>query len=156
MAPLDHQGGLRIKTLRHTPTLEPFNPPDTMNQFQMPKRRLSTLAVVFSVVLLGACASKGVDPVVELTTARASISQAESAGALQLAPVEMLAARDKLSKAQAAARDERYAESRRLAEAAAADADVAERKSRAVKSARAAEELSRANAALEQEAMRKR
>ena len=126
-----------------------------MNQFQTPKRSLAAIAVVFSVLLLGACASKGVNPVVELTTAQASISQAESAGALQLAPVEMLAARDKLSKAQAAARDERFTESRRLAQEAAVDADVAERKSRAAKAARTAEELSRANAALEQEAMRK-
>ncbi len=127
-----------------------------MNQFHTSKRALSALSVVFSVLLLGACASKGTSPVAELTTAQASISQAESVGALQLAPVEMLAARDKLSKAQAAARDERFTESRRLAEEAAADADVAERKSRAAKSARAAEELRRANAALEQEALRKR
>lgn len=120
------------------------------------KRRLSALAVLSSALLVGACASKGVNPVAELTTARASISQAESAGAVQLAPVELLSARDKLSKADAAARDERFGESRHLAEQAAVDAEVAERKSRAVKAARTAEELARSNAALEQEAMRTR
>ena len=127
-----------------------------MNQTHTPKRRLPALAVLATVLLLGACATKGVSPVAELATARSSISQAESAGALQLAPVEMLAARTKMSKADAAARDERFAESKRLAVEAAVDADVAERKSRAVKAARAADELNRANTALEQEAMRKR
>lgn len=126
-----------------------------MNPFHTPTRRLSALAVVASALLLGACASKGVNPVAELATAQASISQAESAGALQLAPVEMLAARDKMNKAAAAAREERFTESRYLAEEAAADADVAERKARAVKSSRAAEELNRANTALQQEATRK-
>lgn len=127
----------------------------TMTHFNSPKRRLSALALVASVMLLGACASKGENPVGQLATARASITQAESAGAVQLAPVELLAARGKMSKAEAASRDERYTEARRMAEEAAVDADVAERKARAVKSARAAEELNRANSALQQEATRK-
>lgn len=127
-----------------------------MNTSTSPHRRLSALAVLVTALLLGACASKGINPVAELTTARSSISQAESAGALQLAPVEMLSARTKMGQADAAARDERFSEARRLAEEAAVDADLAERKSRAAKAARAADELNRANAALEQEAMRKR
>ena len=122
----------------------------------IPTRRLSSIAVLATVLFLGACATKGVSPVAELATARSSIAQAESAGALQLAPVELLAARTKMSQADAAARDERFAESKRLAQEAAVDADVAERKSRAVKATRAADELNRANTALEQETMRKR
>lgn len=128
----------------------------TMNLFHTQHHRLSAVAVLATVLFLGACASKGVSPVAELATARASVSQAESAGALQLAPVELLAARTKLTQADSAARDERFAESKRLAEEAAVDADVAERKSRAIKATRAADELTRANTALEQEAMRKR
>ena len=126
-----------------------------MNTPRIKTPRLAAIIVAASVTLLGACASKGINPVAELTTARASISQAESAGALQLAPVEMLAARGKLSKAEAAAREERFTESRRMAEEATADAELAERKARAVKSARTVEELNRANAALEKETMRK-
>lgn len=126
-----------------------------MNTSRIKTTRFAALMLAASLTLLGACASKGINPVAELTTARASISQAESAGALQLAPVEMLAARSKLSKAEAAAREERFIESRRMAEEATADAEVAERTARAVKSARAAEELNRANAALEKETMRK-
>lgn len=140
--------------LAHLPTS--LTLPNAMKPTTASTRRLSALAVLATALLLGACASKGVSPVAELTTARSSISQAESAGALQLAPVEMLSARTKMSQADAAERDERYAESKRLAEQAAVDADVAERKSRAAKAARTAEELNRANTALEQEATRKR
>jgi hypothetical protein len=118
-------------------------------------RRVGALTVFAIVALLGACASKGVAPVAELSTARASVAQAESAGALQLAPVELLAARDKLGKAESAARDERFTDSRRFAEQASADAEVAERKARAAKSVRAVEELKNANVALEKEATRK-
>jgi phage repressor protein C with HTH and peptisase S24 domain len=74
---------------------------------------------------------------------------------LQLAPVEMLAARDKMSQAEAAVREERFVDSRRLAERAMADAEVAERKSRAEKSSRSVEELKRANEALKQETLRR-
>lgn len=120
-----------------------------------PLRRLGLLTAALSVALLTACASPGKLPQAELSAARASLSQAESAGALQLAPVELLMARDKFAKAEAAAREERYVDSRRFAEQAAADAEVAERKSRATKSMRAVEELDRANAALLKETQRK-
>lgn len=116
---------------------------------------VAALTLTASLILLSACASPGVAPVSELATARASIAQAESAGALQLAPVEMLAARDKMSKAEAAVREERFVDSRRLAEQAMADAEVAERKSRAEKSSRSVEELKRANEALKQETLRR-
>ncbi len=120
-----------------------------------PSRALATLSVIASLVFLGACASKGVAPVEELANARASIAQAESAGALQLAPVEMLAARDKMNTAEAAAREERFVESRRMAEQAMADAEVAERKSRAEKASRTVAELKRGNEVLRQETQRR-
>jgi len=107
------------------------------------------------VVLLGACASKGVAPVAELATARASIAQAESAGATQSAPVELLAARDKLSRAEAAVRDEQFEQGRRLATLAEADAELAERKSRVAKAQSAATELQRSNDLLRKELERK-
>ncbi len=120
------------------------------------KVRLSALAVITGAfIVLAGCASKGEAPVAQLATARASITQAESAGALQSAPVEILAARDKLGRAEAAVREERYAEARRLAEEAEADAELAERKTQAAKSAAAAEELARGNAALEKELERR-
>jgi hypothetical protein len=127
-----------------------------MNLLSTPSfRRLAFLALAGSALLLAGCASKGVAPVAQLATARASIAQAESAGALQLAPVEMLAAREKLGRAEAAVREERFADARRWAEQAEADAEVAERKSRAARSTSAVEELARGNAALEKELERK-
>ena len=118
--------------------------------------RLSALAVITGMLIaLAGCASKGEPPVAQLATARASITQAESAGALQSAPVEILAARDKLGRAEAAVREERFADARRLAEQAEVDAELAERKTRAAKSAAAVEELARGNAALEKELERR-
>jgi len=114
-------------------------------------RRLALLTAAGAALILTGCASPGTPPVVQMTSARASIAQAESAGALQLAPVELLAARDKLGRAEAAVREERYVEARRLAEQAEADAELAERKSRTARSARAVEELARGNAELKKE-----
>src|ERR1700712_1009444 len=90
-------------------------------------------ACASSVLFLAACASEGPPPVAEIATARAALTQAESAGALAQAPTELLSARDKLTKAEIASRDKRYMEARRLAEESAVDADVAERKARASK-----------------------
>ena len=78
-----------------------------------------------------------------MATASASIAKAESASALESAPVELLAARDKLARAEAASREKRFAEARRLAEQADADAELAESKARAVKAQAAALELAR-------------
>lgn len=120
-----------------------------------PIPRWVTLTATSLVILLAACASKGVLPSAQLDAARASIAQAESAGALDAAPVELLSARDKLSKAEAAAREDRFDAARQLAEAAEADAEVAERKSRAAKAEAAAAELARSNALLRKEIDRK-
>lgn len=113
------------------------------------------LAAAGVVALLGACASAGVAPVSDLATARASISQAESAGALQTAPVELLAARGQLAQAEAAAREEKFDQARRLAMQAEAQAEVAERKARAAKAKVAADEMARSNELLRQELARK-
>ena len=102
-------------------------------------------------LLLSACATSDKPPVAEIATARASIAQAESAGAVKAALVELLVAREKLRKAEAAVRDERYAPARRMAAQAEADAEVAERKARAVKAQTAAAELARSNDQLRKE-----
>ena len=105
-------------------------------------------AALASTLFLGACATQGKPPVADLAVARSSVSQAEAAGAAQLAPVEFLNARNKLASAEAAMRDERYNDARVYTDEAAADADVAERKARAMKATNAAMELQRSNAVL--------
>ena len=114
-------------------------------------RHLALPLSAVALIALTACASKGIAPVAEMTNARASVTQAESAGAMQAAPVELLAAREKLTRAEAAAREERFADARRLAEQATVDAELAERKARVGKAQAAAQALERANAALERE-----
>jgi len=119
-------------------------------------RRWLTLAVVATALTLGACATKGTLPVADLAAARASITEAESAGAAQSAPVELLAAREKLVRATAAGRDENFLQARLLAESATADAQLAERKTRAAKAQDVAMELGRANAVLEREILNRK
>lgn len=117
-------------------------------------RPTAAVLALSATLFLGACASKGPPPTDAMATARAAITQAEAAQAGQLAPVELLAARDKLIKADAAMRAEEFGQARRLANEAEADGVLAERKARAERSRQAAAELARANAALQQEATR--
>ncbi len=119
-------------------------------------RIVPTLVAGAALVLLVGCASKGAPPVGEMATARAALSQAESAGALQAAPVEMLAARDKFSKAEAAVREENFEQARLLAAQAEVDAEVAEKKARTVKAQAAAAEMARSNELLRKELERRR
>lgn len=117
----------------------------------IPARSVLLTPALVSVLLVGACATQGPPPVADLAVARASVSQADSAGAAQFAPVEFLNARNKLASAEAAMRDKRYDDARVFTEEASADADLAERKARAAKAASAATELQRSNAVLSSE-----
>ena len=114
--------------------------------------RHAALAAI--VVTLAACASKGIAPVEQLSNARASIAQAESAGAAQTASVELLSSRDKLTRAEGAVRDEKFDMARALAEQSQADAQLAERKARTAKAEAAAAAIVRSNQQLGQEAQR--
>ena len=117
-------------------------------------RRLAGTGLLASLVFLGACATPVPPPTAELAAARAAITQAESAGAQRSAPVELLAAREKLRMADTAVREERFVDARRLAEQAEADAQLADRKARAAKAQEAADELVRSNELLRSETER--
>lgn len=116
-----------------------------------PVRNACALALA---IALAACAHKGTAPVEQLTNARASIAQAETVGAAQSAPVELLSSRDKLGQAEAAVRDKEFDRARELAEQAQADAALAERKARVAKAEATAAELLRSNQQLSNEAAR--
>jgi len=108
-----------------------------------------------TLLLLGACATTDtVPPTAEIAAANSAITQAVDAGAARSAPVELLAAREKLGQADAAVREERFGQARRLAEQAEADALLADRRARAVKAQNAAEEMVRSNELLRKEAER--
>lgn len=121
---------------------------------RLPTTRWKTAAAPALLLALAACASPGKPPVAAMAAAHASISEAESAGAVQQAPVDLLAARDKIGKAEAAIRDKRYVQAQRLAEEAQVDAEVAQQKSRVVKARATAAELERSNQLLRQETER--
>lgn len=90
---------------------------------------------------LAGCASQPV-PHSQLAVGRSSIESAQSAGAGELAPVELNQARNKMSQALEAVRNNQYPEARRLAEEADVDAQVARSKANAERSRRAAQEIS--------------
>jgi PBP1b-binding outer membrane lipoprotein LpoB len=91
------------------------------------RSRLCTL--VAAALLLGACAAA---PVQTMSDTRQTIKAAEAAGAAQLAPDSLTAARDGLKRAEAAIRSGDYRSARREAAAArqsAADALAATQRS---------------------------
>jgi len=101
----------------------------TMN----PGRVLAVLAPL----ALAACAGDPI-PKAELGSADQAIQNAEQAGALQHAPVELELARGKLDAANRAVRDDRESQARRLALEARADANYAASKARAAAAQQAA------------------
>ncbi len=126
-----------------------------MNETFKPLRTLALIGSFGALGLLYGCASTSKAPIAEMASARASISQAESAGAQELAPVDLLSAREKLSKAEAASQDKKFEAAEQLATKAQADAELAERKARAAKAQTAADELARSNEMLRKEINRK-
>lgn len=92
-----------------------------------------------ALALLGACASTP-PPTAELAVGRASVERATGPAAAE-SPVEMAAARDKITRANAAFAKEDYALARQLALEADADATLAEAQSRSLRSDRALAEV---------------
>ncbi|MDZ7589882.1 MAG: DUF4398 domain-containing protein [Rubrivivax sp.] len=92
-----------------------------------------------ALALLGACASTP-PPTAEIAVGRAAVERASGPAAAE-APVELAAARDKITRANAAYANEDYDLARRLAVEANADATLAEAKSRSVRSDRALAEV---------------
>lgn len=100
----------------------------------------SMLTGACAVVALAGCSSPPV-PREQLAVGQSSLDAAQSAGAGELAPVELNRAREKLAQAQAAVREKNLVAARRLAEQADADAQVARSRANAERSRRAAEEV---------------
>ena len=112
-------------------------------------------AVLGAAIALSAagCATTPI-PNEQLAVAKASVQSAEQAGAPELAPVEMAAARDKLARAEKAAADRNAQPATELAEQANADAQLAEATAQEQHSRKAAMELDPSLQALRQESLR--
>lgn len=92
-----------------------------------------------SLLLMTACASSP-PPNEELAVARAAVDRASGPAAAE-APVEMAAARSKITRANAAFAARDYALARQLANEAEADATLAEAQSQSIRSNRALTEV---------------
>jgi hypothetical protein len=110
-------------------------------------------ACAVMVVGLAACASTPI-PNEKIAVAKASVQRAEQAGAPELAPVELAAARDKLVRAEKAAASRDAQPATMLAEQANADAQLAEATARQKRSHKAAIEFDASMQALRSESMR--
>lgn len=89
--------------------------------------------------LLSACASTP-EPIEQLAVGRAAVERASGPAAAE-APIELAAARDKITRANLAYANKDYVLARQLAEQAEADATLAEALARSTRSSRALTEV---------------
>jgi hypothetical protein len=115
---------------------------------------LTAGALSLSLLGIAGCATTPM-PTDHFALAHASIERAEQAGATELAPVELQAARDKLAAAEASPKNSAGAiAAAHLADEAQVDARLAEASAQAARSRRAANELDRSLDALRAETNR--
>ena len=124
-----------------------------MNWDRVPRVTRHVIAGAALALGCAACASTPV-PNEKIAVAKASLQRAEQSGAPELAPVEMAAARDKLSRAEKAAADRNGDSAAQLADQANADAQLAEATAQQKHSAKAAAELDASLQALRNESQR--
>jgi ABC-type glycerol-3-phosphate transport system substrate-binding protein len=125
----------------------------TFNAWTHQHTRLAGLLALVSAALLTACASTP-PPNAELAVARAAVERATGSAAAE-APVELAAAREKITRANVAFAQEDYDVARRLATEAEADATLAEAQARSVRSTRALAEVRQGIQMLRDEMSRK-
>lgn len=118
-------------------------------------KKSAKMLLLLAVFGLTACGAKVPSPDSQVSLATSAISQAESFGAYESAPVELRDAREKLSQAKQAMRAEDNLTAQRLAEEAIVDANLAQAKSRTAKSRKAVEELKASIRTLQEEVDRK-
>lgn len=117
------------------------------------RSRVRTAVLLAIAAAATGCASAPM-PTDRIALAERAVQDAERAGAVELAPVEMRNAREKLTAAQKAATEREAEEMSRLSEQAEIDAQLAEATARAEKSARAVTELEDSLRALQRETQR--
>lgn len=117
--------------------------------------RTLTVLNLLALLLFGwsvvGCSSKIPPPTQKIALTEAAVNQAEASGAVEYAPVEMRAAREKLAQARTAMNMEENKKALQLAEQAEVDARLAEAKSRTAKSQKAVAELQESIKALKME-----
>jgi hypothetical protein len=117
-------------------------------------RTAATAMICAASLLLAACASTP-PPVGQLAVSAAAIENAVGAGGPELAPVEMMSARENMKRASAAMADKDYDLARAYARAAEVDAKLAEANAESIKATRIAAELQEGTRVLREELERK-
>lgn len=130
------------------PTIRASNPSGRKSAFIVS-------ALAGSLLFLGGCASTSPPPTEQLAFSTAAVNEARSAGAPELAPVEMQRAQEKLAQANQAMGAKEYERAFHYAEEAEVDAKLAAGKARTTKSERAVAELRASIAALQDEIQRR-
>ena len=102
---------------------------------------LAHLLCGVAVLALTACASQKAPATADVAVSRNAVENAVSAGAAELAPEEINAARSKMMRANAALAAKDYKLARELATQAQADAKLAQSKANSAKSTAAADAL---------------
>jgi len=103
---------------------------------------------------VSACASNKTPATADVAASRQAVAAATSAGAADLAPAEMLSARDKLMRANQALAAKDYKAAQDLANQASADAQLAQSKATSAKATMAADELQQNIRLLREELLR--
>ena len=99
------------------------------------------IMLCLAVIGLASCSAKFPPPDSQVTMATSAISQAESIGAYDAAPVELASAREKLNQARQAMRTGDNLLAQRWADQATADANLAQAKARTAKSLKSVAEF---------------
>ena len=120
--------------------------PSTRIQFAL------TVVCCAAALSLGACTSSRMAPATaDVAVSRNAVDNAASAGASELAPVEMVSARDKMMRANQALAQKDYKLASDLAQQAKADANLAQSKAASAKATAAANALQDDLRALQEE-----
>ena len=118
----------------------------------MPAHRIyrpSRMLAACCLLALSGCANKVLNN--QLANSREAVDQARIVGAAEMAPAELDAAVDKLSRADAAAGKRQHKESMRLAQQAQVDANLARARTSSAQAKIAAVELAKSNRILNEE-----
>jgi outer membrane PBP1 activator LpoA protein len=108
-----------------------------------------------ALLILSGCASTPQPPTSDLLAAEQAIASAERARVSDYASVELSDARDKLSAARSAVREEKMVQAQHLAQQAKADAELASAKSEVAKARIVNEQMQKGTDTLKQEMQRK-
>ncbi len=117
--------------------------------------RLVLLALIAGASIFTAACASTPPPTEQVAVSTAAVANAVSAGAPELAPMEMKTARDKMGRANAAMATRDYDLALSLAQEAQVDAGVAQAKAQSAKARKAAQAVQEDNRVLQEELDRK-